>query len=318
MYNITGIVTDLELDIKILIKQSVFSVFKAERLMKTVTALIDKELKPVQDKEVKQRVKTSLIKFTIKQWKEICKTLHIGEPLLLLGLGIINSKTPVTNLQKNGLQVSVEGSINRTIKTKPNLINKSLSNLAGSYPTTKVGHQPLDSQVEMWQRHEDQATMVNNLKEKTDLVIVSSHANCSARCAKWQGKVLSLSNKTGRTIDGKKIYPLKEATDVFVTTKAGRVWKNGLLGFNCRHKLYPYEPGMRQPEVSEAQRKQEYAIELKQRELERQIRKCKTDSKIMEGAEAQKQRLMAKQLTKEYEKFCVSNGRAFYQSRIVI
>ena len=170
----------------------------------------------------------------------------------------------------------------------------------------------------MWQRHEDQEQMVDRLKQQTDLVIVSSHANCSARCAKWQGKVLSLSNKSGMTTDGNTIYPLKQATDVFVTTKAGRTWKNGLLGFNCRHKLIPYKPGMRQPHVSEEQRKHEYAIELKQREFERQIRKCKTDGKLLEGAEAQKQRLKAKQLTLEYQKFCVDNGRAFYKSRIVI
>ena len=70
--------------------------------------------------------------------------------------------------------------------------------------------------------------------------------------------------------------------------------------------------------VSEKERQQQYDIELKQREFERQIRKCKADGKLLEGAEAQKQRLKAKQLTLEYQKFCVDNGRAFYKSRIVI
>lgn len=318
MYNIKEIVADLELDIKMLIKQAVFNVYKARNLMKSVTELIEKELQPVKDEQVKDRVKTSLIKFTIKQWKTICHSLHLGEPLLLLGLAINNRKTPVTDLQIKSLQMAVSKNINTTIKTNINAINNTFSNLADSYPTTKIAHQPLDSQVEMWQRHEDQEQMVDRLKQETDLVIVSSHSNCSKRCAKWQGKVLSLSNKTGMTTDGKKIYPLKQATDVFVTTKAGKTWKNGLLGFNCRHKLLPYKPGMRQPHVSEAERKQQYDIDLKQREFERQIRKCKADGKLLEGAEAQKQRLKAKQLTLEYEQFCMSNGRAFYKSRIVI
>lgn len=315
MYNIVEITRDCELDIKILIKNALFSVNKAERLMQDVKTLLKKELEAITDSDAREKCQISLLKFAIKQWKIAVKSLKLGEPLLLLGLAIIKPKTPVTSLEKQSLQVAVDKSLQQQGIPK---INESMSNLAESYPTTRVAHQPLDSQMEMWKRNEDNIAMVDKLKENTDLVIVSSHANCSKRCAFWQGKVLSLSNKSGTTEDGKRIYPLKEATDVFVTTKSGRVWKNGLLGFNCRHKLIPYKPGMRQPTVSEARRQKEYAVDMKQREFERNIRLCKANAKLLEGQEAKNYRLLAKQLTIKYEKFCVSNGRAFYKSRIIL
>lgn len=315
MYNIVEIIRDCELDIKVMIKNAVYSVAKAEKLMQDVKELLKKELEQINDKEVKEKCQVSLLKFTIKQWKETVKSLRLGEPLLLLGLAITKTKTSITVQEKNSLQVAVNSTLQKQGIPK---INESMSNLAESYPTTRVAHQPLDSQMEMWKRNEDNIAMVDRLKQNTDLVIVSSHANCSKRCAYWQGKVLSLSNKSGTTEDGKKIYPLKEATDVYVTTKSGRVWKNGLLGFNCRHKLIPYKPGMRQPTVSEARRQKEYAIDIKQREFERNIRHCKANAKLLEGQEAKEYRLLAKQLTIKYEKFCVSNGRAFYRSRIIL
>lgn len=315
MYNIVEIVRDCELDIKVMIKNAVFSVAKAEKLMQDVKELLKKELEQIKDREVKEKCQVSLLKFAIRQWKEAVKELRLGEHLLLLGLAITKTKTPVTVQEKNSLQVAVNSTLQKQGIPK---INESMSNLAESYPTTRVAHQPLDSQMEMWKRNEDNIAMVDRLKQNTDLVIVSSHANCSKRCAYWQGKVLSLSNKSGTTEDGKTIYPLQQATDVYVTTKSGRVWKNGLLGFNCRHKLIPYKPGMRQPTVSEARRQKEYAIDIKQREFERNIRHCKANAKLLEGQEAKEYRLLAKQLTIKYEKFCVSNGRAFYRSRIIL
>lgn len=313
--NIVEIVSDCELDIKIMIKQALFSVYKAETLMKDVNALLNKELASIKDEEIRKRCKTSLTKFAIKKWKESCKQLHHNLPLLFLGLGITKARTPVTALEKSAMQKVMNSNLAKQGQIK---INQSLSNLAESYPVTRMSHQPLDSQMEMWKRHEDQKDMVNRLKEQTDLVIVSSHANCSKRCAFWQGKVLSLNNNTGKTADGKKVYPLKQATDVYVTTKAGKVWKNGLLGFNCRHQLIPYKPGMEQPTVSEKQRQHEYDVDLKQRLYERQIRAFKADSKLLIGEDAQNARTKARQITQEYEKFCLKHGRAFYQSRIIL
>lgn len=313
--NIVEIISDCELDIKIMIKQALFSVYKAETLMKDVNALLNKELASIKDEEVRKRCRNSLTKFAIKRWKESCKQLHHNLPLLFLGLGITKARTPVTALEKSAMQKVMTHNLTKQGQFK---INQTLSNLAESYPVTRQAHQPLDSQMEMWKRYEDQKTMVDRLKERTDLVIVSSHANCSKRCAFWQGKVLSLNNNSGMTEDGKKIYPLKQATDVFVTTKAGKTWKNGLLGFNCRHQLIPYKPGMRQPTVSEKQRQHEYDVDLKQRQYERQIRAFKTDSKLLVGEDAKDARTKAKALTVEYEKFCLKNGRAFYQSRIIL
>lgn len=90
------------------------------------------------------------------------------------------------------------------------------------------------------------------------LVIASAHADCSGRCSKWQGKVYSLDGSYGTTEDGREYQPLENATDVYYTTKAGRTYKNGLLGFNCRHKLHEFN-GQQPQTISKEDRKKEYA-----------------------------------------------------------
>ena len=172
MYNIVEITRDCELDIKILIKNALFSVNKAERLMQDVKTLLKKELEAITDSDAREKCQISLLKFEIKNWKIAVKSLKLGEPLLLLGLAIIKPKTPVTSLEKKSLQVAVDKNLQQQGIPK---INESMSNLAESYPTTRVAHQPLDSQMEMWKRNEDNNAMVDKLKENTDLVIVFSN-----------------------------------------------------------------------------------------------------------------------------------------------
>ena len=70
-------------------------------------------------------------------------------------------------------------------------------------------------------------------------VWITSHANCSKRCERWQGKTYTLDGQT-RVIDGKTFIPIETAINVYVKTKTGKIWRNGLFGFNCRHKAIPY------------------------------------------------------------------------------
>lgn len=153
------------------------------------------------------------------------------------------------------------------------------------------------------------------------LVICSTHADCSDRCFKWQGKVYSLDGSYGTTDDGRQYQPLSNATDVFVTTKAGKVYKNGLLGFNCRHRLIEYLPGRKPPVVTKEQQQMEKAIDQKQREYERAIIHARESAIMFKDIDIKKYR-QAKQtasnLMSEYIKFSHDNGRAYYTSRVRI
>ena len=154
-----------------------------------------------------------------------------------------------------------------------------------------------------------------------NLVICSSHADCSERCEKWQGRVYSLDGSYGTTDDGREFVPLEVATDVYYTTKAGRTYKNGLLGFNCRHRLVAYEKGKKPTHYTEKQVAKERAIDQKQREYERHIIRAReemimakdVDKKQYKYWKAQEHKLMA-----EYREYSHANGRHYYISRIRI
>ncbi len=68
--------------------------------------------------------------------------------------------------------------------------------------------------------------------------------------------------------------------EIYYTTKAGRTYKNGLLGFNCRHELRPYE-GQLLPTISAEERKAEYAVTLRQRAMERAVRRKRVEALML-------------------------------------
>ena len=97
--------------------------------------------------------------------------------------------------------------------------------------------QSMRATAEIMVRQNRHIEEVESLKKRTKLVIGSTHADCSDRCAPYQGRVYSLDGTSGTTADGRKYVPLEEATnnprDRYVT-KAGRVYQNGFIyGFNC-------------------------------------------------------------------------------------
>lgn len=186
-----------------------------------------------------------------------------------------------------------------------------------------TGRNSLRNRAEMEVRYEYHQNEIADFKKQgAKLVICSTHADCSDRCYPWQGRVYSLDHTTGITADGKRYIPLETATDIYYTTKAGKTYKNGLLGFNCRHRLYEYKDGMQVPYVSANEQKQEYAITLKQRQMETQIRHYREEYLIYHGttdeALAQRARKKAIALNKRYIAFSQKNERAYYPDRVKI
>ena len=186
-----------------------------------------------------------------------------------------------------------------------------------------TGRNSLRNRAEMEVRYEYHQNEIADFKKMgAKLVICSTHADCSDRCYPWQGRVYSLDHTTGITADGKRYIPLETATDIYYTTKAGKTYKNGLLGFNCRHRLYEYKDGMQVPYVSSREQKQEYAITVRQRQMETQIRHYREEYLIYHGttneALAQRARKKAIALNKRYIAFSQKNERAYYPDRVKI
>ena len=182
--------------------------------------------------------------------------------------------------------------------------------------------------AEMTVRYEHQTDMIAQKRaEGKKLVYILSHSNCSERCAKYQvggtkhsSGLYSLDGTEGVTPEGVKYKPLEFATDNPEdrhTTKAGVTYQNGCLtGFNCRHRLGDYKPGVKPIPIPTEYIEKRRAIEEKQRALEREIRYCKrrvvtSDNK----AERNKYRERAKLLNARYEAFSKKNDAAFFRER---
>lgn len=206
---------------------------------------------------------------------------------------------------------------------KVNAVYTQLASEDAPDPDDISGRNSMRNRAEMEVRYEYHQDEIKAFKDKgTKLVVCSTHADCSDRCFLWQGKVYSLDGTSGKTSDGRKYVPLETATDVFYTTKAGKTYKNGLLGFNCRHKLYEYVPGMGIPKVSRAEQQKENKLNTKQRAMEKTVREWRMKAELNKDAgntpaffNAQKK---ASEAYARYRKFSLENGRAYYPDRVKI
>ncbi len=182
--------------------------------------------------------------------------------------------------------------------------------------------------AEMQVRFEEQVKDMERLKEKgAKFVVATSHANASERCQPWQGKIFELDAKVGdvtigkeiqhgeptpkgKMPDGKNYYSLKEAMT------------HGFLGYNCRHRLILYKPGMIMPkEYTANQVSKERSIETTARSLERQIRVAKKRALLSSDKEERKKfREKSKKLQDVYWQYCKEHDYpvAEWRTRVVI
>lgn len=189
-------------------------------------------------------------------------------------------------------------------------------------PHDVSGRNTLRNRAEMEVRYNDHLEQIDMYKQSGEkLVIASTHSDCSERCRPWQGRVYSLDGTTGKTDDGRRFVPLETATDIFYTTKAGITYKNGLLGFNCRHYLVPYQKGLAFPRWSRSMENKEYGITKTQRYIERGVRKWKYRADLYEGQDPKeygKAQNKVKIWESRYDDFCRKNHRAIDKTRTTI
>lgn len=179
--------------------------------------------------------------------------------------------------------------------------------------------------AEMTVRYERQLERLEELKaDGVKLVWIEPHANSSERCEKYQGRLYSLDNSSGK-IDGIDYRPLEYATNNPVdryVTRAGKVYQNGCItGFNCRHQLIPYATGNRPMPIPADVIARRRAIEQRQREMERDIRAQKRKAVLMRNVSPEaynKAREKASRLTELYEEYSRKNDAAFSRERTSI
>ena len=143
----------------------------------------------------------------------------------------------------------------------------------------------------------------------TDYVEISSHigarvhpTNKIANHAGWQGKVFKIHGEDDE-------YPnLKDSTgypdDIL-----------GLGGVNCRHRMFPFVPGVSTPNpmrFSEEENKKAYELSQRQRKLERDMRKIKKKKAAAEASgDKEKVKKLKEQIKlkgKEIDEFCEKNN----------
>ena len=230
-----------------------------------------------------------------------------------------------TSAQTRDLWAYQKGSPNVTWYERE--LKETMKKLAADPVTT---YEPGKKPISLWQkaeletRYDHQMKMLDDLKTQgVQYAWTSSHPNCSKRCAPWQGKLMSLDQasqgpnfKVG-TLDGHTVYSLP---DIMAQVDKYGYNNNIICGFNCRHRLIPYKPGTSAPEKYSAKEvAKERKVEAQMREMEREIRKLKTNEILslkigdMENAKAYKAQWKA--LFAHYKAFCEKNGYAWYAYR---
>lgn len=192
------------------------------------------------------------------------------------------------------------------------LADKGITGATYKRPNGKIVNYSIEAAV-----RRDTLTAVNQLANKgaeqvtkevgAEYVEVSAHIgarvsdNPIANHAGWQGKVYRL--------DGSDEYPnLKEKTGYPDDIQ-------GLGGVNCRHRIFPFFPGISTPnphQIDEEENRKVYEATQKQRAMERSIRATKKRMIVAkasgdtEMAKKYREQLTAKQ--QQIEQFCKDNG----------
>lgn len=345
-----SILVDAQTDIKTAIKKGVLGGASFVVISAEVRKIISRTIARIRSPTLQKDARVSLMKFANKAYSDFQANLNLNGTLLA---AVVLLSERITERKANGIQGkyfvpktpreidAVEQVAERTEirlraydrglplqefqKTYIDRVSKALGGLAEEKaldPNDVTGRNSLRNLAEMQVRYERHLQEIADLKNSgTRLVVCSVHADCSERCAPWQGRVYSLDGTSGTTEDGRKFIPLETATDIYYTTKAGRTYKNGLLGFNCRHRLLPYKTNMVIPFVSETERKKEDAITKRQRALERAVIGYREEALMYKGNNAEKYREArrnAVEIYDEYKRFSKKNGRAYYPDRVKI
>lgn len=305
----TEILMDCQTELKILIRDAMYSVLLMAKFEQEKRKIIEKALEQIKNEQLREKARIALNDFANKEYKTMVTMLNLGNmPLVVAFAG----RDMLKAIDLKSSQKELNKAINSVGKVE---LNKAFTNLGNSQAKVSYSHS-LYGYAEMTARYEEQQKMVNDLRKKTNLVICDTHSDCSDRCFRWQGRVYSLDGTSGTTSDGRKYVPLEVAVK---NTEYGV--NNGLLGYNCRHKIVAYKDGLKPVKVGRQEQQREKKISDHQRLLEREIRLMKDLAQSFKNIDANKVKFYTertKTLTSEYKQFCKDNNRVEYRSRLQI
>ena len=337
---------EAETKIRQVTKDEFFKQTRKTAIDRKVYAIIREAMAQIKIPDLRRAAEVSLLDFYNRQYRELRRSFSWQLPMVA-ALALLNGHrtdgTPAraTMLEKSAAWHTIEaaGYSGARVMGVPmqrfsqdyirENVQPALDRLAKQYPydpdsglTPQEHRNSLRNRAEFEVRGQAQQDSIDGFRSRgVKLVICSTHADCSKRCAPWQGRVYSLDGTSGRTDDGRTYVPLENATEIYDTTKSGKRWRNGLLGFNCRHFLVEYKTGYYFPEPNAAEEKKEYMITETQRRLERNVRDWRTVAVENKGVNHDRYveaRAKAIEWNKRYIEYSQKNNRAYYPSRTKI
>lgn len=330
------------MQIREVVKREFFQQTDKTTISRKIEAIIKRAQAGIKLPVLRDAAKRSLFRFYERQYNELKRSFS-WQISVLTAFSILSGKTltgkvikPTAAQKQNAIETlnGIGYDASKLLGVPLNKFSEEyykknvlpaiirLAEIHAKDPDDVSSRNSLRNRAEMEVRYASHLEQIESFKQNgVNLVIASTHSDCSERCAPWQGRVYSLDGTSGITDDGRRFIPLENATDIWYTTKAGKRYKNGLLGFNCRHYLIAYQSGYRFPNPDPKTEKKQYAITERQRELERLVRKWKIIAVEAKGQYEklyQKAKVMAKRWEKEYINFSLENNRAYYKSRLSI
>lgn len=344
--NFVTYTTAVQLKIKEVITHDIMRGVDRQTTFKKLKELIEKFGRTIADELVRKQFETSLARGALRIYEQTAARLEniahaFSLPLVALVSFMrgenVSQQTVRTEMQRPSGGVSSGAmreylfedrieipDVRKKLKAE---IERLMFDIADEDIKDRNGAS-LRNVAEIHVRHDyQQASIVQMRADGVKLVWASTHVDCSARCFPWQGKLYSLDGTYGTTDSGVSYQPLENAVNVPYTTKAGKTYMNGLLGFNCRHRLIPYKDEQEPPQgYTKAQTVKAYQLDLQQRAMEREIRRVKERAHLLKGVggvrsgEASKLFAQARDMTEVYRKFCRDNNRVamIYRTQVTI
>ena len=331
------LVTDAETDLKTLIRDCVIYRYSVSTINEKVRDFIEKLLSKLESDQIKEQVKRSFPQFATRLYYKWVLAIGTRDLALAYFVALKARKTPIPqSVERRLKEVPIARNINIP-RASDSVYNRATPNQMYNLEyekelkrrineiadmNAKVDYNTrysIRASVELELRWEHNQAQIDGLKENgVELAWIDSHANCSERCEKHQGKLYSLTGKYGK-VDGIEYRPLEDATEIY--DKYG--YRNGCLsGFNCRHRLIPYKKGFRPQEIPEEVMQRQRALERQQRYMERTVRLYESRALMYKGTGDTKlykhYKGMAREWTERYESFSRKNKVPFYPSRLDI
>lgn len=331
-------IDEAQTEIKETIMLGVINKWNYQRLQKQVTAIISQLIEELDSEELKLQCKTALPRFSSEVYKKTYNAFSALPKYILpiimqtpsewtpaererVHVHVMNLPPPDPSMYNQGYAAAMGD------ERYHDALKRALAEIVAMEPkadyVTPVNLRNIAEMDTRYQRHLDKLGDMRNRDVK--LIMVPSHANCSKRCQRYQGKIYSLDGTDGTTSDGKRFRPLEWATknpdDLYTAKSSGRSYYNGLFGFNCRHTMVEYKPGMRDIPIPKEVVDKKRKLEEEQRRMERQYRALREKhalQKIVGDPTSPKTYHKAVALRKKYNAYCVRNGLVREDNRMKI